>query len=60
MLIIVHHLILTIAKIILGDGPSYGIYGSFGSLEKKVDVNFTKAKHNFVWVYIVILIIVIC
>ena len=49
MLIIVHHLILTIAKItlILGDCPTYGINGSFGSPEKKFNINLTEANTKF-------------
>ena len=50
MLIIVHNLILTITRIIfliLGEGPSYGINGSFGSPEKKFSINFTKANTRF-------------
>ena len=39
MLIMVHHFILTIARIIfliLCEGPPYGINGNFGLPEKKV------------------------
>ena len=45
----VHHLILTIAKItlILGDSPTYGINGSFGSPEKKFNINLTEANTKF-------------
>ena len=45
----VHHLILTIAKItlILGDCPTYGINGSFGSPEKKFNINLTEANTKF-------------
>ena len=32
---------------ILGEGPTYGINGSFGTLEKKFDVNFSKANTKF-------------
>ena len=48
VLIIAHHLILTIAKItflILGEDPTYGINGSFGSTENKFSISFTQ---NFV------------
>ena len=33
--------------IILGEGPVYGINGSFGSQEKKFSINFTKTNTNF-------------
>ena len=33
--------------LILGEGPTYGINGSFGSPEKKFSINFTKANTNF-------------
>ena len=32
---------------ILGEGPTYGINGSFGSPEKKFSINFTKANTIF-------------
>ena len=32
---------------ILGEGPTYGISGSFGSPEKKFSINFTKANTKF-------------
>ena len=41
----------------LGKGPTSGINGSFGSPEKKLDINFS--KRNTIWVYIIIVIIVI-
>ena len=47
VLIIVYHLILIIAKIfflILGEGLTFGLNGSFDSLEKKLSINFTKAN----------------
>ena len=49
MLIIVHHLILKIAKITFNirEGPTYGINGTFRSLEKKFSINFTKANTEF-------------
>ena len=31
----------------LGEGPTYGIKGSFGSPEKEFSVNFTKANTKF-------------
>ena len=45
--IIVHHLILTIVRIIfleLGEGPIHNIDDSVGATEKKFSINFTKAK----------------
>ena len=33
--------------LILGEGPTYGINESFGSLEKKFSINFTKASTKF-------------
>ena len=33
--------------LILGEGPSFGINGSFRSPEKKFSINFTKANTNF-------------
>ena len=50
MLIILYHLILTIAKItflVLGDGPTYGINGSFGLSEKKFKIIFFKVNTKF-------------
>ena len=50
MLIIVQHLIRTIARItflILGECPTYGINGSFRSPEKKFSINFSKANTKF-------------
>ena len=32
---------------ILGESPTYGINGSFGSPEKKFSINFTKTNTNF-------------
>ena len=34
-------------KIILGDSPTYGINGSFGSPEKKFSINLTEANTKF-------------
>ena len=42
-----HHLILTIVRIIfleLGEGPTHNIDDSVGTAEKKISINFTKAK----------------
>ena len=51
MLIIVQHLILIITNknnfLVLGEGPTYGINGSFGSPEKKFSINFSKASTKF-------------
>ena len=48
MLIIVHHLILKITKIlILREGPTFGINGSFGSTDKKFIINFSNANTKF-------------
>ena len=33
--------------LILGEGPTYGINGSFGSPEKKFNISFTKANAKF-------------
>ena len=33
--------------LILGEGPTFGINGSFGSPEKKFRINFTKANTKF-------------
>ena len=46
--------------LILGEGPTYDINGSFGSLEKCLILILLKQTRNFVWVYIIMLIIVIC
>ena len=42
MLITVLHLIWTIGK-----GDTFGINGSFGAPEKKISIDFTKAKTKF-------------
>ena len=42
----------------LGEGPTYGINGNFGSPKKKFIL--LKQTQNFVWVYIKMLIIAIC
>ena len=50
-MIIVQHLILIITNknnfLVLGEGLTYGINGSFGSLEKKFSINFSKASTKF-------------
>ena len=33
--------------LILGEGPIFGIKGSFGASEKNIDINFNKAKAKF-------------
>ena len=33
--------------LVLGEGPAYGINGSFASPEETFSINFTKAKTNF-------------
>ena len=45
---------------VLGADPTFGINGSFGSAEKKLSINFSRATQHFAWVCIIILIIVIC
>ena len=39
---------------------TFGANGSFDSAEKKFSINFSKANTKFSWVFIIILIIVIC
>ena len=41
VLVIVHHDNRKNNFLILGEGPTYGINGSFGSPEKKFSINFT-------------------
>ena len=51
VLTIVHHFVLTVARIIflvLGEGPTFGTNGKFGSLEKNSSNHFSKANTNFV------------
>ena len=43
----------------LGEGDTFGINGGFGVPVKKVFI-LVKQTQNFAWVYIVMLIIVIC
>ena len=48
--IIVHHFMLIIARIgflVLGEGLTYGINGSFGLPEKKFSFNIFKTNKNF-------------
>ena len=65
-MIIAYNLILTIAKITLrlelklGQGPTYSINGSFGSPEKKIGINFTKANVKVCSSLLTVLFIVIC
>ena len=44
--------------LILGEGPTYGINGSFGPPKKSLVLILLKQTQNFVWVYIVMLRIV--
>ena len=44
--------------LVLGEGPSFGINGSFRLPEKRFSINFTKANSRFF--LIVMLIIFIC
>ena len=46
--------------LILGKGPTFGINGSFGSLEKKLVLILLKQIQNFAWVHFIMVIIVIC
>ena len=50
-MIIVHHLILTSHLkndfLILRESPTFGINGRFVASEKKIDINFSKAKTKF-------------
>ena len=46
--------------LVLGEGDAFGNDGSFGSSEKKLSINFSKAKIKFNWVCITMVIIVIC
>ena len=62
MFIIIYHLILIIGKItflILGEGPTYGINQSIGSSEKNLVLILLKQPQNFIWVYIIMLIMAI-
>ena len=42
-----HMIIARIIFLLLGEGPTYGINGSFGSPEKKFSINFSKGKTKF-------------
>ena len=46
--------------LILGEGPTFWINGSFGSPKKRLKLILLKQPQNFVWIYVVMLIIVIC
>ena len=46
--------------LVVGDGTTFGINGSFGSPEKKISINSSKANRNFVWVCVRMLIKVVC
>ena len=43
----------------LGEDPTYGINGSFGSPEKILVLTLLKQKQNYAWVYIIMMIIII-
>ena len=43
-----------------GEGPTFGINGSFSLPEKNFSIYFKKQTQNVAWVYIIMLIIVIC
>ena len=45
--------------LMLGDGPSFGVDGRFGASEKKIDINFIKAKTKVCLSLHIILMIVI-
>ena len=44
----------------LGGGDSFGINGSFGAPERNLILTLIKKKQNFTWVYITMVITVIC
>ena len=46
--------------IVLSEGDTFDVNGSFGAQEKKVSINLVKQTQNFGWVYIIMLIVVIC
>ena len=49
-LILVYHFILEISRmnfLMLGEGPSFGSKGSFGSPDKKISIKFSKANTKF-------------
>ena len=46
--------------LILDEGPTFDINGSFGTPEETFSNTFVLQKQNFAWVYITIIIIVIC
>ena len=45
---------------LLGEGDAFGFNGTFSAPEKKLVSILVKQTQNFAWVYIVMLIIVIC
>ena len=53
---------LLISRIVLvsGEGDTFGINGSFDAPEKSLVLILVKQMQNFPWVYIIILIIIIC
>ena len=62
MLIIVHQLILLIAKkifLVLGKGDTFGINGSLMHHEKGLVLTSVNQRPNYPWVFIVMVIIVI-
>ena len=44
----------------LGEDPTFGINGTFGLPEKKTTLILLKQIQRFAWVYLIMLIIVIC
>ena len=61
-LIIVYHLILIILKnefLILSEGDTFGINGSFGAPGKHLILLLVKGRQNFVWVCIIIMLTLI-
>ena len=49
VLIILHHLIVIIKNnfLVLGEGPTYEINVSFGTIKKEFNISFGSAKTNF-------------
>ena len=59
-LIIVHHTDnLKYDFLILGEGDTFGINGSFGAAGKKKLLILVKKRQNFVWVCIIIVVILV-
>ena len=46
--------------LVLGEGDTFFINGSFGALEKKFSINFSKAKTKFSLSLLAMVIILIC